>query len=121
MRARRAPKVTRTDSPTRKPRARTVSRTPTVTVMRERLRQYIDRACIARGEAQWTAGYRAATGRLKRQPCEVCGYLDVHGHHDDYDKPLQVRWLCAEHHREAHRTIDNPIGRAARLALSQQP
>lgn len=29
-------------------------------VARARLRQAIDRACIARGEAQWTNGYRAA-------------------------------------------------------------
>lgn len=42
------------------------------------------------------------TGRLKRGPCEVCGALDVHAHHDDYDKPLQVRWLCQQHHQAHH-------------------
>jgi hypothetical protein len=40
--------------------------------------------------------------RLKRQPCEVCGEEYVHGHHDDYDQPLVVRWLCPVHHTEWH-------------------
>lgn len=41
-------------------------------------------------------------GRMIRQPCEVCGEIKVHAHHDDYDKPLEVRWLCPFHHREHH-------------------
>ena len=41
-------------------------------------------------------------GRLVRQPCEVCGEIKVHGHHDDYSKPLEVRWLCVTHHVEHH-------------------
>lgn len=41
-------------------------------------------------------------GRLVRQPCEVCGDLRVEGHHEDYSKALDVRWLCFTHHREAH-------------------
>ena len=49
-------------------------------------------------------------GRIQRQPCEVCravhgGLRDdgtpirVEAHHDDYTKPLEVRWLCGDHHR----------------------
>ena len=41
-------------------------------------------------------------GKLTRQPCEVCGTARSQGHHDDYAKPLEVRWLCFTHHREAH-------------------
>jgi hypothetical protein len=39
-------------------------------------------------------------GRLQRQPCEICGDVKSQAHHDDYRKPLQVRWLCFVHHRE---------------------
>jgi hypothetical protein len=41
-------------------------------------------------------------GLLIRQPCEACGALKVEAHHDDYNKPFDVRWLCGEHHREHH-------------------
>lgn len=39
------------------------------------------------------------SGKLIRQPCEVCGEK-AQAHHDDYSKPLDVRWLCFKHHRE---------------------
>jgi hypothetical protein len=42
-------------------------------------------------------------GRLTRLPCEVCGETDgVEAHHEDYSRPLVVRWLCFAHHRETH-------------------
>lgn len=45
---------------------------------------------------------------LERQPCEVCG-TKAEAHHDDYDKPLDVRWLCFKHHRAHHKAIyENP-------------
>ena len=42
-------------------------------------------------------------GLIIRGPCEICGAEETDGHHDDYDKPMQVRWLCRFHHRQAHR------------------
>lgn len=42
-------------------------------------------------------------GRLIRQPCEVCGKEKAQAHHDDYSKPLEVRWLCTKHHAAWHR------------------
>ena len=45
-----------------------------------------------------------AKGRLKRQPCELCGEPKSEAHHDDYKKPYQIRWLCMKHHREWHKT-----------------
>ncbi len=42
-------------------------------------------------------------GEITRGICEVCGVSDVQGHHEDYSKPLEVRWLCRKHHMELHR------------------
>lgn len=41
-------------------------------------------------------------GILVRQACEKCINTKTHAHHDDYEKPLEVRWLCAAHHRRLH-------------------
>lgn len=42
------------------------------------------------------------SGKLIRLPCEKCGNPKSEAHHDDYSKPLDVRWLCFKHHREHH-------------------
>lgn len=45
-------------------------------------------------------------GRLKKQPCEVCGTTNnLNAHHDDYRKTLEVRWLCRKHHLKVHGKI----------------
>lgn len=44
-------------------------------------------------------------GKIKKQPCEVCDSPDVHKHHDDYSKPLEVRWFCRRHHEELHHGV----------------
>jgi ribosomal protein S27AE len=41
-------------------------------------------------------------GSLLRKPCEVCGEGKSEAHHDDYTKPLNVRWLCRLHHVATH-------------------
>jgi hypothetical protein len=41
-------------------------------------------------------------GTLIKEACEVCGNIKVHAHHDNYDEPLLVRWLCPKHHIEHH-------------------
>lgn len=42
------------------------------------------------------------SGALTRQACEVCGHPKTDAHHDDYSAPLQVRWLCRQHHTRLH-------------------
>jgi ribosomal protein S27AE len=57
-------------------------------------------------------------GEIMKQPCEKCGEVKVDAHHDDYAKPLDVRWLCRRHHMAWH--ADNgeaPNGRAALKAV----
>lgn len=68
--------------------------------------------CSKRARSLWSEERRRAAiatgaalenGTLVRQPCEVCGtqrYIDAH--HDDYSKPLEVRWLCRSHHKQHH-------------------
>jgi hypothetical protein len=41
-------------------------------------------------------------GRLKIQPCVICGAPRAEMHHVDYEKPLDVTWLCATHHKAWH-------------------
>lgn len=49
-------------------------------------------------------------GALKRMPCEKCGStLKIHAHHDDYFKPMDIKWLCATHHRARHRELGKPL------------
>jgi hypothetical protein len=52
---------------------------------------------------------KMVTGRLKRGTlvppacCQVCGKAGpTTAHHDDYAKPLQLRWLCQPDHTAAH-------------------
>lgn len=44
---------------------------------------------------------------VKPQACESCGQEKrLTGHHDDYTKPLSVRWLCYGCHGKEHRVIE---------------
>lgn len=53
--------------------------------------------------AHTMVGNAIKAGNLFKEPCEECGSDDsLHAHHDDYAKPLNVRWLCAAHHRQWH-------------------
>lgn len=61
-------------------------------------------------------GYQAAhnavarairSGRIVKSPCQMCGSRqNIHAHHDDYFLPLNVMWLCSEHHQARHAFLD---------------
>jgi hypothetical protein len=57
----------------------------------------------------WARGQVTAAvsrGDLKKLPCEVCGSeVDIEAHHEDYERPLDVRWLCKADHERAHHPI----------------
>lgn len=53
--------------------------------------------------ARQMTGNAIRDGRLVRGSCEVCGDKNSQAHHDDYSRPLDVRWLCESHHKEWHK------------------
>ena len=63
---------------------------------------------VANGAAQAKRKVRDAlrSGMIERCPCEGCGATsNLHAHHDDYSKPLEVRWLCRTCHGRHHRLL----------------
>ena len=57
--------------------------------------------------------------RLKREPCEVCSSIPSEAHHDDYNKPLNVRWLCRSHHMKQDRNAKRPASRTCEKIIIQ--
>lgn len=44
-------------------------------------------------------------GTLIKIPCERCGCEQSLAHHEDYDKPLDVVWLCQPCHKQRHKEL----------------
>ena len=44
-------------------------------------------------------------GSLVRIPCIRCGEQKSLAHHEDYDKPLDVMWLCQPCHKQRHKEL----------------
>jgi RNA polymerase sigma factor (sigma-70 family) len=54
--------------------------------------------------AHRAVGRAIKSGKMLKQPCETCGTRrSPNAHHDDYLRPLDVRWLCASCHQRQHR------------------
>ena len=70
------------------------------------------RANLAKYRAHLTVQRALVSGTLHKQGCEVCGHEAVDAHHDHYDEPLAVRWLCRRHHVKLHHYGEDmfPIG-----------
>lgn len=69
-----------------------------------------------KSKAQYAVNNAVRDGRLIKPPCcEDCGKSEcrIEGHHEDYDQPLAVRWLCKPCHGAAHHALNE----AVRLAV----
>jgi len=45
-------------------------------------------------------------GEVTKKPCAICGSSkNIEAHHFNYEKPLEVVWLCKKHHKETHRKL----------------
>ena len=42
---------------------------------------------------------------LSSMPCVRCGELKSLAHHEDYNKPLDVMWLCQPCHKQRHKEM----------------
>lgn len=74
--------------------------------IRRSIKSYINRNPEARA-AHIIVGNAVRSGRLhKPVKCPICLEFkparQIHAHHDDYAKPLEVRWMCAMCHTKEH-------------------
>ncbi len=65
--------------------------------------------------AQSAVSNAVRDGRLQKLDCEFCGSDQVHAHHKDYSKPLDVVWLCAKCHHRLHAMFPELEGKNKQL------
>lgn len=58
-----------------------------------------------RSKAHLKVGRALKNGALQRQPCCRCQNPKVVAHHEDYDFPLDVVWLCQPCHKQRHKEM----------------
>lgn len=77
----------------------------------ERIKHSVEQTRIWRQEdrrrmAAHNAVARAIrSGKLERKPCERCGSEKSYAHHEDYDRKLDVKWLCQPCHKQRHKEM----------------
>lgn len=76
-----------------------------------------------KGAARRALRVAIATGLVIRpDACEACGTVGrPHGHHHDYSRPLEVEWLCAKCHGEAHAALRRRLAAEYKAAAAAGP
>lgn len=73
----------------------------------EKQRKYRkDPVCAMKNRARRKVRHEITKGRMTKLPCNICGNANVQAHHSDYNKPLEVQWLCRKCHLELHYNTD---------------
>lgn len=62
----------------------------------------LDGESLRKANVRSYAGAYKRRGRLSPEVCQVCGDERSQMHHEDYDKPLDVTWLCRPCHMDLH-------------------
>ena len=72
---------------------------------RNKMNQIHHKELIARGKV----AYALSTGRLTKPAiCEACSKSGrIEAHHADYDRPLDVEWLCTDCHSERRKLVNS--------------
>lgn len=70
-------------------------------------RRFCSKRCSNSSRIYGITSYPGLYNRLQKlypepQPCVECGAPGQHRHHPDYDKPLEIVWMCAPCHRRVH-------------------
>lgn len=74
---------------------------------------------VAKEKTRYLSKKALKQGRFKKSPC-FCGKVaDIH--HPDYSKPLEIIWLCKNHHSQLHngslvKNLDNLLIKATPLS-----
>lgn len=58
-----------------------------------------------RAKCHRAVSFAIKSGKLIRKNCVRCGDAKSVAHHEDYDKPLDVIWLCQPCHKQRHKEI----------------
>ena len=101
--------------PKRKAMRRRAEKKYRQTSKKDKLRRYIYKQKIKTtpiGYQKYTARRLAQIAVLKglliKSPCQYCGIPKTEGHHNDYNKPLEVIWLCSKCHQKLHQDFKAP-------------
>lgn len=62
-----------------------------------------------KANARAKSRYLVKKGVIEKKACEKCGSPDTERHHDDYNKPNEVRWLCRPCHLGWHRVENGKV------------
>jgi len=78
-------------------------------VRRGKLKQLDAGVKLIQGErvATTLVRYAVKTGQLIKTACARCNNEKVYAHHDSYDEPLNVMWLCQPCHKQRHKELDS--------------